>query len=104
MGAVTGFRRYMSPLVGHLEWEITGRTDREFTGPFVNGMPALTALGGRGSVLDTWLEYVDGNNANFQQNVNASKEECAESVIFMGLRAMRGGASAAHKPPTASSG
>jgi len=89
--AVTGFRRYMAPLVHHLEWEITGGnrlvqlpTDVIIAEESRRGMPALSALRGMASCLETWVAYVDGNEEHFIENTKAVPGDDAPSVLFAG--------------------
>ncbi|CAE7568455.1 CaMKI [Symbiodinium sp. CCMP2456] len=95
--AITGFERYMSPLVNHLRWEILGISLRSRENGFSvrrrmttflrlvlpgRDKPALRPLRNIPSALETWEKYVDGNSANHFKNTRASEEDRAESVFF----------------------
>ncbi|CAE7203026.1 ogfrl1 [Symbiodinium necroappetens] len=95
--AITGFERYMSPLVNHLRWEILGISLRSKENGFSlrrrittflhivlpgRDKPALRPLRNIPSALETWEKYVDGNSANYFKNTRASEEDRAESVFF----------------------
>lgn len=87
--AVCGFRRYMAPLVHHLEWEITGSNSavalpKDFTiyEEGRKGEPKLKSLRHSQGCLDTWLQYVDGDASNFAQNTKAVKGDEDDSVFF----------------------
>ncbi|CAE7392516.1 OGFR [Symbiodinium natans] len=96
--AVTGFERYMAPLVNHLRWEILGISPREKSqahpsvrrrmAAYVRTMlpgrekPILRPLRNIPSALETWDKYVDGNPHNYSKNTRASEEDRVESVFF----------------------
>jgi len=95
--AITGFERYMSPLVNHLRWEILGISLRSTeNGSFLRrrmtaflrtilpgrDKPALRPLRNIPSALETWEKYVDGNSAHYFKNTRASEEDREESVLF----------------------
>jgi hypothetical protein len=81
--AVTGFKRYMRPLVEHLTWEVSGK---QRSG---GAAPALKALQkGPGMITETWAQYIDNNPENFHRNTKATLAECADSVFFTGGKAM----------------
>jgi len=71
--AITGFQRYMKPLVQHLDLEINGDGRLE---------PALRELQYTPDVVGTWRQYVDGDSGHFISNTKASEEDCEESVFF----------------------
>jgi len=69
----------MTPLVSVLEREIRGPASwLSFS------RPCLCDLNTANSVLDTWLQYVDGVDSNFQKNTQARLCECQDSVFFQG--------------------
>merc|ERR1712178_327608 len=85
--AVTGFKRYMRPLVEHLTWEVSGERRSGYAAP------ALKALQNeRGMITEIWAQYIDNNPNNFHRNTKATMAECADSVFFTNDGAMSRGA------------
>lgn len=79
--AVVGFRRYLSPLIAHLEWEISGEA--------VSGeAPVLKKLAKPFSksekpFLYTLKGFVDGDDERFMKSTGCAKpEDLAESMLF----------------------
>ncbi|CAE7390730.1 ogfrl1 [Symbiodinium pilosum] len=115
--AVTGFERYMMPLVSHLQWEILGINSCALPGKVQrphslrrrvatyframiagHGKPMLRALRSMPSALETWEKYVDGDPHNYSKNTHASEEDRVESVFF-GCTQQDAGAFLQGEPP-----
>jgi hypothetical protein len=87
--AVTGFQRYMVPLVAHLEWEILGRNERvNFARDVCSEQPVLGELAkplskSEEPFLDTLINYVNNVDEDFARVTKASPADCVESVFLL---------------------
>jgi len=91
--AVTGFQRYLTPLVAYLRWEITGHTEQLLD--FVTDLsritcgerPVLTELAKPASksdrcFLDVLNNFVDGNAKHFRASTKSSMDDDVVSILL----------------------